>query len=140
MRTMTEPLSAVATEPPFLTEAVPAVRAQLLNLGMREYKDVWTLQAQLLGARQRGEIDDTLVLVEHPHVVTVGRAARRAGFDTQSALPPTVNMPVFDIERGGEVTYHGPGQLVGYPIFLLRQHERDLHRYLRNLEEALIRR
>jgi lipoyl(octanoyl) transferase len=70
--------------------------------------------------------------VEHPHVLTLGRGTKR-----ENLLKPD-DMPVFEIERGGDVTYHGPGQLVGYPIFLLRQDERDLHRYLRGLEEALI--
>ena len=85
------------------------------------------------GARQRDEIPDTLILVEHPHVITLGR-----GTHNENVLAPG-DIPIFEIERGGDVTYHGPGQLVGYPIFLLREDERDLHVYLRNLEEALIR-
>ncbi len=107
--------------------------ARLLDLGTREYGEVWALQRDLVAARQRDEIADTLVLVEHPHVITAGRSAHREN------LLATEDIPLFEIERGGDVTYHGPGQLVGYPIFLLRQDERDLHRYLRNLEEALIR-
>jgi len=91
------------------------------------------MQREILGARQRDEAPDTLLLVEHPHVVTAGRSAHR---ENLLALGDT---PLFEIERGGDVTYHGPGQLVGYPIFLLREGERDLHRYLRNLEEAIIR-
>jgi len=107
--------------------------ARLLDLGTREYGEVWALQRDLVAARQRDEIADTLVLVEHPHVITAGRSAHREN------LLATDGIPLFEIERGGDVTYHGPGQLVGYPIFLLRPDERDLHRYLRNLEEALIR-
>ena len=107
--------------------------ARLLDLGTREYGEVWALQRELVTARQRDEIADTLVLVEHPHVITAGRSAHREN------LLNTDGVPLFEIERGGDVTYHGPGQLVGYPIFLLRPEERDLHRYLRNLEEALIR-
>ena len=106
--------------------------ARLLDLGTREYGEVWALQRELVAARQRDEIPDTLVLVEHPHVITAGRSAHREN------LLATDGVPLFEIERGGDVTYHGPGQLVGYPIFLLRADERDLHRYLRNLEEALI--
>jgi lipoate-protein ligase B len=106
---------------------------QLLDLGTREYGEVWALQRELVGKRQRDEIPDTLVLVEHPHVITLGRGTHR-----ENVLAPG-DTPIFEIERGGDVTYHGPGQLVGYPIFLLRQPERDLHVYLRNLEEALIR-
>jgi lipoate-protein ligase B len=107
--------------------------AQLLDLGTREYGAVWELQRELVGKRQRDEIPDTLILVEHPHVITLGR-----GTHAENVLAPG-DTPIFEIERGGDVTYHGPGQLVGYPIFLLRQPERDLHVYLRNLEEALIR-
>jgi lipoate-protein ligase B len=86
----------------------------------------------MVAARQRDEIPDTLILVEHPNVITLGRGSHR-----ENLVAPG-DMPMFEIERGGDVTYHGPGQLVGYPIFLLRQPERDLHVYLRNLEEALI--
>jgi lipoyl(octanoyl) transferase len=83
--------------------------------------------------RQTGGTIDTLILVEHPDVITLGRSAKAA-----NVLDPSA-MPVVPIERGGDVTYHGPGQLVAYPIFLLREHERDLHLYLRNLEEAVLR-
>jgi len=107
--------------------------ARLLDLGTREFGEVWALQKELVAQRQRDEIPDTLLLVEHPHVITLGRGTHK-----ENVLAPG-DMPLFEIERGGDVTYHGPGQLVGYPIFLLRQEERDLHLYLRNLEEALIR-
>jgi lipoyl(octanoyl) transferase len=107
--------------------------ARVLNLGLREYGEALALQHQLVVARQKDEIPDTLVLVEHPHVITRGR-----GTHDQNLLA-TGGVPIFEIERGGDVTYHGPGQLVGYPIFLLRPGERDLHRYLRNLEEGMIR-
>jgi lipoyl(octanoyl) transferase len=86
-----------------------------------------------LAQRQRGEGDDVLILVEHPDVITLGRAAKPS-----NVLAPGA-MPVIAIERGGDVTYHGPGQLVAYPICLLREDERDLHRLLRNLEEGVIR-
>jgi lipoate-protein ligase B len=116
-----------------LNRNVEDVPAQLLDLGTREYGAVWELQRELVGKRQRDEIPDTLILVEHPHVITKGR-----GTHAENVLAPG-DTPIFEIERGGDVTYHGPGQLVGYPIFLLRQPERDLHLYLRNLEESLIR-
>jgi lipoate-protein ligase B len=107
--------------------------ARLIDLGVREFAEVWARQREFLAARQKDEIPDTLLFVEHPHVITAGRSAHKEN------LLATDGVPIFEIERGGDVTYHGPGQLVGYPIFLLRDEERDLHVYLRNLEEALIR-
>ena len=98
------------------------------------YRDAWARQLELVAARQRGECDDTLIVVEHPHVFTLGR--RRESH--QNVLAPG-DVEVIEIERGGDVTYHGPGQLVAYPIVQLHDGERDLHRFLRNLEEAVIR-
>ncbi len=107
--------------------------ARVIDLQRREYGEVWKLQQELVLARQRDEIVDTLVLVEHPEVITLGRRQ-----SSQANVVAAGDIPVFEIERGGDVTYHGPGQLVGYPIFKLDGDERDLHAYLRNLEEALI--
>jgi lipoate-protein ligase B len=109
-----------------------SVPARVVDLGNREYGEVWALQREMVAARQRDEIPDTLILVEHPNVITLGRGTHR-----ENVLAPG-DIPIFEIERGGDVTYHGPGQLVGYPIFLLREPERDLRVYLRNIEEALI--
>lgn len=102
------------------------------RLGRRSYEEVYALQQELLERRLAGEIRDTLVLVEHEPVVTVGRGAdpsELAGLD----------LPVVAVERGGEATYHGPGQVVAYPIYALPEERRDLHRYLRDLEEVLLR-
>jgi lipoyl(octanoyl) transferase len=105
------------------------------DLGTRSYREVWARQLELVAARQRDEVGDTLLVVEHPHVFTLGRS--RAAH--QNVLAPG-DVEVIEIERGGDVTYHGPGQLVAYPIVLLREGaERDLHKFLRNLEEAVIR-
>ena len=106
---------------------------RVIDLGTREFAEVWRLQLEMVTARQRDEIPDTLLVVEHPHVITMGRGARPEN------LLVTADVPVFAIERGGDVTYHGPGQLVGYPIFRLGQGERDLHLYMRRLEEVVIR-
>lgn len=108
-------------------------RGRVLDLGRREYGEVWRLQQELVAQRQAGAIEDTLVLVEHPEVITLGR---RLG-SRANVLEPG-DIPIFEIERGGDVTYHGPGQLVGYPIVQLDGDERDLHAYLRALEEGLI--
>ena len=91
------------------------------------------MQQDMLAARQAGTIPDTLILVEHPDVITLGRSAQPGNVIDAGEIP------VFAIERGGDVTYHGPGQIVAYPIFLLREDEHDLHHFLRGLEEAVIR-
>ncbi len=107
--------------------------ARVIDLGRREYGEAWKLQQDLVAQRQADAIADTLVLVEHPDVITLGRRQ-----SSQANVIAPGDIPVFEIERGGDVTYHGPGQLVGYPIFKLDGDERDLHVYLRNIEEALI--
>jgi lipoate-protein ligase B len=106
----------------------------LVDLGREEYGRARDLQLDIVAARQRGQGEDTLVLVEHPHVITLGR--RRGA---QANVLHAGDVPVVEIERGGDVTYHGPGQLVAYPIVRLDEGERDLHRFLRNLEEGVIR-
>ena len=102
------------------------------RLGRRGYSEVHALQSELLDARIAGRIRDTLVLVEHDPVVTVGRGTGPS--DVESLA-----IPVVEVERGGEATYHGPGQVVAYPILELPEDRRDLHRYLRDLEEVVLR-
>jgi lipoyl(octanoyl) transferase len=98
-----------------------------------DYAAAWQLQLRLVEERTQDRIADTLLLCQHPDVITVGRRQRAQA----NILDP--RFPVIEVERGGDATYHGPGQLVGYPILKLRPDgERDLHRYLRVLEEALI--
>jgi lipoyl(octanoyl) transferase len=109
-------------------------RWQVLDLGTAGFREVWARQLALVEQRQRGEVPDTLLVVEHPHVFTLGRS-RAAEANVLAAG----DVEVIAVERGGDVTYHGPGQIVAYPIVLLGDGERDLHRYLRNLEEAAIR-
>jgi lipoyl(octanoyl) transferase len=105
------------------------------NLGTVEYQAALTLQTTLVAARHNDQISDTLLLLEHPHVFTLGRGA-----DERFLLSRRQSdVPVYRVSRGGEVTYHGPGQLIGYPILKLEGRDRDVHRYLRNLEEAMIR-
>lgn len=103
----------------------------LFDLGLRDYKAVWDLQHELLNKRAQDAIPDALILCEHPQVITLGRGSRTAHFQLNG-------LPCYAVERGGDVTYHGPGQLVGYPILRLEEGHRDLHRYLRDLEEVLI--
>ena len=107
-------------------------QANLLDLGMVDYAQVLELQRKLVSLRSNKQIPDTLILVEHPHVFTVGKAV-------SGDVPKEVDgIPVFRIERGGQWTYHGPGQLVGYPIIDLNERNRDIHAFLRNIEETII--
>jgi lipoate-protein ligase B len=101
----------------------------LLDLGRMEYGQALSLQNDLVARRSAGEIPDTLVLVEHEHVVTLGRKTTAPNFKPQS-------IPVFEVDRGGDATYHGPGQLVGYPIVSLADH--DVRRHVRTIEDAII--
>jgi lipoate-protein ligase B len=107
-------------------------KGNLLDLGQREYTEVWELQRKLVDLRARKLIPDSLILVEHPHVFTVGKAV-------SGDIPPQIDgVPVFRIERGGQWTYHGLGQVVGYPILDLNERQRDIHAFLRNIEQTLI--
>jgi lipoyl(octanoyl) transferase len=106
---------------------------KVVDLGNEDYRTTWSRQLALVEQRQKGEVGDTLLVVEHPHVFTLGRRREAAG----NVLAPG-DVEVIEIERGGDVTYHGPGQIVAYPIVFLDGSERDLHAYLRNLESAVI--
>jgi lipoyl(octanoyl) transferase len=109
------------------------------RLGVMPYAQALDLQRQVAKARISGEIpEDVLLLVEHPPVVTMGRSAKEKNLLATPALLASRGVELFEVERGGDVTFHGPGQLVGYPIFDLKQHRQDLHWYLRQVEEALI--
>lgn len=105
-----------------------------LPLGIRRYQDTWQLQKRLVEHRKRREVPDCVVTVEHPHVITTGRGTKPENLLHLAAPDGSGAVPVFDIERGGDVTYHGPGQLVAYFIFDLAAADRDLHRFLRKVE------
>ncbi len=111
------------------------------HLGVRPYAEVLDLQRRAAAARISGELpQDYLFLVEHPSVITLGRAARDpANRLFTPELLQARGVELFEVERGGDVTFHGPGQLVGYPIIDLNRHKLDLHWYLRQVEEVLIR-
>jgi lipoyl(octanoyl) transferase len=109
------------------------------DLGLRPYAEALELQRALARQRVSGELgDDQLLLVEHEPVVTLGRGTRSQSLPLSPADLARRGVQQFEVERGGDVTYHGPGQLVGYPILDLREHREDLHWYLRTLEDALI--
>jgi lipoate-protein ligase B len=110
------------------------------TLGLKSYAEVLERQRALARARISGELaQDLLILVEHPPVVTLGRAAQEKHLVVPRGALTARGVEVHEVERGGDVTFHGPGQLVGYPIVDLRRHKQDLHWYLRQIEEALIR-
>ena len=109
------------------------------HLGTLPYGHALELQRDIARRRITGEIDeDVLLLLEHPPVVTLGRTAKEGHLVASPERLQTRGVEVFEVERGGDVTFHGPGQLVGYPILDLKRHRRDLHWYLRQVEEALI--
>ena len=106
---------------------------EIARLGTVDYAAALALQDALVVARRNDLIGDTLLLLEHPHVFTLGRGA-----DQRYLLQERPGVPVFRVSRGGQVTYHGPGQLVAYPILKLEGRDRDIHLYLRRLEQTMI--
>src|SRR5829696_4339554 len=110
------------------------------HLGTMAYADALAFQRAVARARISGEVgEDVLLLVEHPPVVTLGRSSKERHLTASPELLAARGVELFEVERGGDVTFHGPGQLVGYPIIDLKRHRQDLHWYLRQVEEALIR-
>ena len=109
-------------------------KIEILDLGMQAYKESWIFQKELLNKRSNNEINDTLIFVEHEPVYTLGKNA-----DENHILQNhPENVQTFHIERGGDVTFHGPGQLVGYPILDLRNYKKSISWYMRSLEEVII--
>jgi len=109
--------------------------AYVLNLGLVGYQEAWDLQRSLAAAVGQGAIPDTVVFLEHPPTVTLGRRTEEG----EVHIPEGAGVDVVETDRGGRSTYHGPGQLVCYPILDLGRHGKDVKLYCRNLEEALIR-
>ena len=108
-------------------------KLSVVELGVVDYDSALALQAAMVAARHQTRIGDTLILLEHPDVFTLGRGA-----DERFILNPPASVPIRRVSRGGQVTYHGPGQLVGYPILKLEGAARDVGKYLRDIEGALI--
>ena len=106
----------------------------MLNLGVVPYAEAWELQRSLAGAVSQGAIPDTIVLLEHPPTVTTGRRTEEG----ELHIPEGADVEIVETDRGGKSTFHGPGQLVCYPIFDLKRHGQDVKRYCRELEESLI--
>ncbi len=108
--------------------------ATVLNLGLVPYGEAWELQRSVADAVSQGALPDTVLLLEHPPVVTLGRRTEEG----ELHIPPGAEVEIVETDRGGKSTYHGPGQLVCYPIFDLTRHGQDVKKYCRDLEEALI--
>jgi len=108
--------------------------AHVLNLGLVPYEEAWELQRSIAAAVSEGELPDTILLLEHPPTVTTGRRTE----ESEVHIPAGAEVELVETDRGGKSTFHGPGQLVCYPIFDLKRHGQDVKRYCRDLEEALI--
>ncbi len=110
------------------------MRAYLMQLGTVPYREAWDLQRSLAAAVSQGAIPDTVIFCEHPAVITAGRRTEQG----ELHVPAGAEVEIVETDRGGKSTYHGPGQLVCYPIFDLRRHGKDVKLYVRRLEEAII--
>lgn len=115
------------------------MRCSVYQPGLVEYGDAYHLQQKLLVDRLNGCMEDTLLLLEHPPTITVGKSGKLENILASPAQLAEAGVSLVFTDRGGDVTYHGPGQIVGYPIFDLRERGKDVHHYLHNLEEVLIR-
>ena len=111
---------------------------EVTDLGLVPYGEALQIQADLVARRRAGEVPDQLLLLEHPHVITLGTGSHPEHVLADVATRDRLGLELFEAGRGGDVTYHGPGQLVGYPILDLKPDRRDLLRYLRDLETMLI--
>ncbi|MGH9680009.1 MAG: lipoyl(octanoyl) transferase LipB, partial [Candidatus Acidiferrales bacterium] len=111
----------------------------IVDLGIIEYGAAWELQRRVVAARKAAAIPDVLLVCEHPHVITLGRNGKLANLRASDQVLRQMGVSFFETNRGGDITYHGPGQLVGYPILNLSEIRRDVGWYVRSLEEAMIR-
>jgi len=109
------------------------------DLGLIDYKKAWDLQLKFHQKRRLGEIEDILFLCEHPHTYTLGKIAEKKNLLYSESELKKKNINVYDIDRGGDITYHGPGQIIGYGILNLGEWKKDTHLYLRSLEEVVIK-
>jgi lipoyl(octanoyl) transferase len=111
---------------------------EVLDLRRMRYSDAFRMQRRLVEQRKQGEGVDTLLFVEHPHVVTIGRNAKLQHVLASEEILSRTGIELFETDRGGDVTYHGPGQIVGYPIVDLREWRRDVRAYFKGVEQSLI--
>ena len=115
------------------------MKLDVIKTGNIHYKKAYNMQLELLEKRKNDEINDTLLLVEHPPVFTIGTSGTSDNITVSKDFLKKSGIDVFETNRGGDITYHGPGQIVGYPILNLKEHKKDLHWLLRSYEEIFIR-
>ena len=114
-------------------------KGYVIDLGLVDYEMAWGLQHRLWSKRVEEELPDLLLILEHPHVITLGRRGNRLHLIASSEVLEAMKIPVFHVERGGDVTYHGPGQMVVYPVLDLKEYGYRLIRYIGQLEEVILR-
>ncbi len=114
-------------------------KGYIIDLGLVDYQKAWDLQHQLWSRRVEEELPDVLLILEHPHVITLGRRGNRSHLIASSDVLEAMKIPIFHVERGGDVTYHGPGQMVVYPILNLKEYGYRVVRYVDQLEEVVLR-
>ncbi len=112
---------------------------EVRDLGLIPYAEALALQSDLVVHRRSGDVPDQLLLLQHPHIITLGTASSRSHVLADESRRRDLGIDLIDVGRGGDVTYHGPGQLVAYPILDLKPDRKDVHRYLRDLEAVLVR-
>ena len=116
----------------------PDVRCNFVRLGRMSYEDALELQRDIAEARIDNRIEDTLLLLEHPPVITIGRSGNSKNILASREILEKEGIRLYTVDRGGDVTYHGPGQLIGYPIIDLANHGKDIHLYLYGIEKSIV--
>lgn len=114
-------------------------KIEVKDLGLIDYKDSWKFQKELLEKRKAADISDQLLICEHPPVITYGKSSKKINLLINEQELSKKGIKLFEVERGGDITFHEPGQLVAYPILNLNNHKRDVHWYMRQLEEVVIK-
>jgi len=115
------------------------MKLNIVQLGLIDYKEALNIQEKLLDLCKINELEDTLLLLEHPPVLTMGTRAEKTNIYLTQEQLEAYNIKVYEINRGGDVTYHGPGQIVGYPIFNLVRHGKDIKDYVKKIQEVFLR-
>ncbi len=110
----------------------------VIDLGLSPYGDVWRLQLELVGKRKKDLINDTLILVEHPHVITLGKHGNNENIKVSKEVLKEKGVDFYVVDRGGDITYHGPGQLVGYLIFKIQGHIGGIRKFIYFIEDSII--